>query len=316
MNYKDNPIANAYVAMYEAKTVKRESWVPESITDEDVADFMGAAAAAAKAGKKDFKFGDKTYKVTMKKDTAAEINDAVEVCEKCGKVHEGSCSAEEVEVKEGTELDEISSKTLANYIKKASKDTKVQGSRYRKASGQADYKNAKDASRRHKSRFKGVERATDKLIDKTADSGIERKKVKRPPNYNKEVAEPQAKGEKDFKDMHTKNTKKSGEKDDGTQIQEAVKINKEPFKGTKAEANVDRILTRAGFVYGKKPDALSFEEPAHIDPKTGNRVVIMSRGKQFAVSNAKGDTIQGPTSIATIMDPLFKWLEANKYKTR
>ena len=228
MNYKDNPIANAYVAMYETKKVKREAWVPAEITDEGVADFMGAAAAAAKAGKKEFKFGDKTYKVTMKKDTVDAINDAVEVCEKCGKVHEGSCSAEEVE----------------------------------------------------------------------------------------EVAEPEAKGEKDFKDMHTKNTKKSGEKDDGTQIQEAVKINKEPFKGTKAEANVDRILTRAGFVYGKKPDALSFEEPAHIDPKTGNRVVIMSRGKQFAVSNAKGDTIQGPTSIAISMDPLFKWLEANKYKIR
>ena len=97
MTYKNNPVANAYVAMYEAKTIKREAWVPESITDEDVADFMGAAAAAAKAGKKDFKFGDKTYKVTMKKDTAAEINDAVEVCEKCGKVHEGSCSAEKVE---------------------------------------------------------------------------------------------------------------------------------------------------------------------------------------------------------------------------
>lgn len=141
MNYKDNPIANAYVAMYETKTVKREAWVPESITDEDVADFMGAAAAAAKAGKKDFKFGDKTYKVTMKKDTAAEINDAVDVCEKCGKVHEGSCSAEEVE-----------------------------------------------------------EAAQDPNADK------------------KEKLEPRAKGEKDFKDMHTKNTKKSGEKDDGTEI--------------------------------------------------------------------------------------------------
>lgn len=314
MNYKDNPIANAYVAMYETKKVKREAWVPESIKDEGVADFMGAAAAAAKAGKKEFKFGDKTYKVTMKKDTVDAINDAVEVCEKCGKVHEGSCSAEEV--KEGTELDEISSKTLANYIKKSGKDMNVQINRSKKASGSGDTKNAKDASRRFKSRMKGQEKATDKLINKTADSGIERKKVKRPPNYNKEVAEPQAKGEKDFKDMHTKNTKKSGEKDDGTQIQEAVKINKEPFKGTKAEANVDRILTRAGFVYGKKPDALSFEEPAHTDPKTGNRVVIMSRGKQFAVSNAKGDTIQGPTSIAISMDPLFKWLEANKYKIR
>ena len=123
-------IANAYTKMYEAKTVKREAWVPEAIADEDVADFMGAAANAAKKGDKTFKFGDKEYKVTMKKDVANKIDEAeVEVCEKCGKVHEGSCdSAEEVE----------------------------------------------------------------------------------------EVAEPEAQGEKDFKDMHTKNTKKSGEKDDGT----------------------------------------------------------------------------------------------------
>ena len=92
-------LAQAYLSMYEAKT-ERKSWVPESIADEDVADFMGAAAAAAKAGKKDFKFGDKTYKVTMKKDTAKQIDDATAVCEECGKVHEGSCTKE---VKESPE---------------------------------------------------------------------------------------------------------------------------------------------------------------------------------------------------------------------
>jgi len=132
-------IANAYKSMYEAKEVKRESWVPKQIADEDVADFMGAAAAAAKDGKKDFKFGDKTYKVTMKKDTVDAITkeesvkekDQIEVCEKCGKVHEGSCGSNE------------------------------------------------------------------------------KKEVE-------EVAEPEAKGEKDFKDMHTKNTEKSGAEDDGT----------------------------------------------------------------------------------------------------
>jgi hypothetical protein len=103
MDRINKTIAQAYYNMYEAKT-KRESWVPDSIVDEDVADFMGAAAAAAKAGKKDFKFGDKTYKVTMKKSTADKIEDAVEVCEKCGKVHEGSCNEE---VKESVEeLDE------------------------------------------------------------------------------------------------------------------------------------------------------------------------------------------------------------------
>jgi len=104
---KDNitaALSSAYKAMYEKKEITREKWVPESITDEDVADFMGAAAAAAKAGKKEFKFGDKTYKVTMKKDTAKQIDDEVNVCEECGKVHEGSCDSSK-EVKEQAAAD-------------------------------------------------------------------------------------------------------------------------------------------------------------------------------------------------------------------
>ena len=75
-------IAQAYRKMHEPKEnevdmneakIERASWVPESIADEDVSHFMGAAASAAKAGKKNFKFGDKTYKVTMKKDVAHKI---------------------------------------------------------------------------------------------------------------------------------------------------------------------------------------------------------------------------------------------------
>ena len=97
MDKINKSLAQAYIDMYEAKKCKRESWVPEAVADEDVADFMGAAAAAAKAGKKTFKFGDKEYKVTMKKDTAKKIDDAVEVCPKCGKVHEGSCMKESPE---------------------------------------------------------------------------------------------------------------------------------------------------------------------------------------------------------------------------
>ena len=120
MDKINQSIAQAYFNMYEAKEVKREEWVPEAIADEDVADFMGAAAAAAKDGKKEFKFGDKTYKVTMKKSTVDAINDEANLCEKCGKVHEGSCNEsvkEEVE-----ELDEASiqmvAKDLEAYAKK------------------------------------------------------------------------------------------------------------------------------------------------------------------------------------------------------
>ena len=94
---KDNitaALSAAYKSMYEKKGVTREKWVPESIADEDVASFMGAAAAAAKAGKKEFKLGDKNYKVTMKKSTAKAIDEAdVDVCEECGKVHEGACES-------------------------------------------------------------------------------------------------------------------------------------------------------------------------------------------------------------------------------
>lgn len=56
----------------------RAKWVPKSIVDEDVADFMGAAAAAKKAGKTTFEFGGKKYKVTMSKDTADEIEEKLE----------------------------------------------------------------------------------------------------------------------------------------------------------------------------------------------------------------------------------------------
>jgi hypothetical protein len=97
MDKINKTIAQAYLSMYEAKKVERASWVPEDITDEGAAEFMGAAAAAAKDGKKEFKFGDKTYKVTMKKSTADKIDDAVEVCPDCGKVHEGSCMKESPE---------------------------------------------------------------------------------------------------------------------------------------------------------------------------------------------------------------------------
>ena len=211
MTYKNNPVANAYMAMYEAKTVKREAWVPAEITDEGVADFMGAAADAAKKGDKTFKFGEKEYKVTMKKDTVDAI-------------------------------------------------TK---------------------------------------------------------NEVKEVAEPEAKGEKDFKDMHTKNTKKSGEQDDGTVVKEntklqeaAVKVNPAPFKGKGDGAAADTVLTKAGFIFGRTPDMFSFEEPGHIDPKTGIKVVIMQRGKQFAVSSADGSTIQRPSP----MDQIVGWLRSNSYK--
>ena len=57
----------------EQTTMKREKFIPKNVMDEDVPAFMGALAQAAKDGKKDFKFGDKTYKVKLKKDVADKI---------------------------------------------------------------------------------------------------------------------------------------------------------------------------------------------------------------------------------------------------
>ena len=55
------------------KTMKREKFIPKTVIDEDVPAFMGALAQAAKDGKKEFKLGDKTYKVKLKKDVVDKI---------------------------------------------------------------------------------------------------------------------------------------------------------------------------------------------------------------------------------------------------
>ncbi len=52
--------------------------VPEEIEKECVADFIGAASKAAAAGKKEFKFGDKTYPVKIKKDVAKKVASKME----------------------------------------------------------------------------------------------------------------------------------------------------------------------------------------------------------------------------------------------
>ena len=52
--------------------------IPEDIPANERTAFHGAAAAAAKAGKKNFNFGGKTHPVTMKKDTANKIVDQKE----------------------------------------------------------------------------------------------------------------------------------------------------------------------------------------------------------------------------------------------
>jgi len=95
------------------KMQERASWVPEAITDEDAANFMGAAAAAKKAGKSHFDFGGKKYKVTMKHDAAKKIGESAE-CPTCG---DGECQCEQPV--EEAKIDEVSYKTAMKSYQKA-----------------------------------------------------------------------------------------------------------------------------------------------------------------------------------------------------
>jgi len=101
----------------EEKKMARPSWVPESIKDNQVSDFMGALAAAHKGGSETFEFNEKKYKMTVgkKMEEAVKVDDdesmidkdgedkkddddGKKVCEECGKMHEGSCSTKKEEL--------------------------------------------------------------------------------------------------------------------------------------------------------------------------------------------------------------------------
>ena len=67
---------NPFREQWAAQQVQEGKFViPEEIPANERTAFHGAAAAAAKAGKKSFNFGGKTHPVTMKKDTANAIAD-------------------------------------------------------------------------------------------------------------------------------------------------------------------------------------------------------------------------------------------------
>ena len=56
--------------------------IPEEILDDDVADFIGAASAAKRAGKKKFTFGGKEYPVTISGDVAKQVEEKL-ACPGC-----------------------------------------------------------------------------------------------------------------------------------------------------------------------------------------------------------------------------------------
>ena len=79
VRYLDGDTLQDFVADFRRHNDMNEGAVNEDDIDENA--FNQAAAAAARAGKKDFKFGGKTHKTTMSKDTAHKLDDDVQVDE-------------------------------------------------------------------------------------------------------------------------------------------------------------------------------------------------------------------------------------------
>ena len=107
----------------------------------------------------------------------------------------------------------------------------------------------------------------------------------------KEVAEPEAKGEKDFKDAHT-----IDKKDDVEEV--AVKVIPEKLPSmNRDEKDIADTLTKAGLVYGK---VNKFDSGKFIDPKTGVSITIMRNGNAVAASSADGGTLLSPTDPSNL----------------
>ncbi len=79
VRYLDGDTLQDFVADFRRHNDMNEGAVNEADIDENA--FNQAAAAAARAGKKDFEFGGKTHKTTMSKDTAHKLDDDVQVDE-------------------------------------------------------------------------------------------------------------------------------------------------------------------------------------------------------------------------------------------
>ena len=113
----------------------------------------------------------------------------------------------------------------------------------------------------------------------------------------KEVAEPEAKGEKDFKDAHTI------DKEDDVE-EAAVKVIPEKLpRMNRDEKDIADTLTKAGLVYGK---VNKFDSGKFIDPKTGVSITIMRNGNAVAASSADGGTLLSPTDPSNLQAFLKK----------
>ena len=179
------PHQDQYHDMAKKESVKNEAFkyhIPEDIPANERTAFHGAAAAAAKAGKKSFNFGGKTHPVTMKKDTAKSIpTEAVKYPHmmydpKTGKEVTAKTPMDHAKFSkmgythEKPKMNEISKRLAGKYISKASRDAYFKGrdqgtvdaiSAVGGSHPHQDYK--KSPERKAAMRMRGIDRATKRL---------------------------------------------------------------------------------------------------------------------------------------------------------
>lgn len=99
------------------KKMKYEYIVPEGIEKEGVAHFIGAAAAAHKAGQKKFSFGGKTYPVRIKPHIAHTVTKEEVESKKEKKEKEKEKEDDELEMEENTDTPGNSTHQCAIHVK-------------------------------------------------------------------------------------------------------------------------------------------------------------------------------------------------------
>ena len=208
-------IREALMEMAHGKKPKTEraEWVPEAITDEDAANFMGAAAAAKKAGKSHFDFGGKKYKVTMKHDTAKKVAESAE----CPTCVEGECQCEQPV--EEAKVDEVSYKTAMKSYQKAmgqSKDAddagdkKTGDKKFDQAVKFGRYATKKFKSSRNKKKLVRSFSGKEESVQEAAPTAQHKPTPETSDTWDKQLAT--RKGEKDFIDQHTMDVALDAEK--------------------------------------------------------------------------------------------------------
>ena len=233
------PHQDHYHDMAKKESVKNEAFkyhIPEDIPANERTAFHGAAAAAAKAGKKNFNFGGKTHPVTMKKDTAKAIPTEAKV-------------------------QEISKGLAKRYIGKAARDVYFKGRSQatKDAISQlggpdTDYK--KSPERKAAMRMRGIDRATKRLAKNESVNEAEYHPIKS--SYHDDMAKAHA--------SHAKRHKSEGDSgkhnsDNEDMHYRAIDIHKQAHDAHKAAAEAASSLNQSKYKKAAK-DAHEYSKTA------------------------------------------------------